>query len=230
MLIWCHIASSRPRPLPPFAYGEEPTPAIPASTGPALPAVPRSNACRTPSRYSFRFRSSVATLRSLLVGRYPSRICQDMARTSEGRPDHAEFLSSASEIEEACRILLNLLMRVIRAECASRFLDVALAGTGAWLMRCREFAGSRRMSLYCGRRILPSVVLLAEGYVGMARASATSPLSNAHAASVLVAWFPFCRLGRLEPPGSLPFLFDNRLPFLRVEAMLGSPNSSSSSS
>lgn len=69
------------------------------------------------------------------------------------------------------------------------------------------------------------------------RSDATSPSFNAQLASEL-GW-PFlepllllvpAKPGLLPPPGSLPFLFDIRLPFLRMFAILGSPNSSSSSS
>ena len=65
-----------------------------------------------------------------------------MARTSEGRPDQAESRSSESEMDEAWRMRLNLLMREMREVWASASLGVALGWTGGWEIRWREFAGS----------------------------------------------------------------------------------------
>jgi len=84
------------------------------------------------------------------------------------------------------------------------------------------------MSLYCGRKILPSIAF-ADGYEGIARTSATSPLSIAHVARLPGALLPFLNSGRALP-ASLPFLFAIRWSFRRMEDMLGKPNSSSSSS
>src|SRR5688572_837979 len=98
MLIWCHMASSNPRPRPLFAEGRDEAPATPAETAAELPEVPRSKACRTPSKYSLRFLSKVATRRSLLVGRYPSKTCHVMALTSEGTPDQAVARSSVRDM------------------------------------------------------------------------------------------------------------------------------------
>lgn len=164
-----------------------------------------------------------------------------MARTSLGSPDHALFRSSAMFIDEAWRIFLNLFMRVIRAECASTSFADAPAGTGGCDMRCRLLAGSRNMSLYCGRKIFwPSVLRFMVGYAGIARTSDTSPLSSAGAYEDAEVTLPFREafgygvLLSLPNPlmtlDSLVFLEDAFLPFLRIDAMLGSPNSSSSSS
>jgi len=42
----------------------------------------------------------------------------------------------------AWRMRLNLLIRDIRAECASDSFGLGFDGIGGWLMRWREFAGS----------------------------------------------------------------------------------------
>lgn len=87
-----------------------------------------------------------------------------MARTSEGKPDQAESRSSGREIVEDWRIFLNLFIRVIRAEWASISFAEALGGMVGCAIRWRLLAGSRRMSLYCGRRIFwPSVGFLVVG-------------------------------------------------------------------
>lgn len=140
MLIWCHIASSSPLPPPRFGVEDDDKPRLVAA---ALdPAGPRSKACRTPSKYSFRFLSNVDTRRSLFVGKYPSSNCHVIALTSSGIPDQAKSRSSGRETVLDCRMRLNLLMRVIRAECASICLEEASDWGGEWLIRFREFAGS----------------------------------------------------------------------------------------
>ena len=65
--------------------------------------------------------------------------------------------------------------------------------------------------------------------MGIARVSATSPLSKAHAANVGTAVVPF-RISDELPPDVLLREFGNRFAFLDIVAILGKPNSSSSSS
>jgi len=217
------MASSRPRPRPRIVDGNEEAPEIPAATAPLAPAVPLSNACRTPSRYSLRFLSSAATRRSLLVGKYPSKTCQVMARTSDGTPDHAKSLRSERDTVLACNIFLNLLILAVRDACSSICFAVAFAGMEACVIRWREFAGSRSISWYWGRSIFPST-FFAVGYVGIPLSSAMSPLSiprHAKDPDTVLA---------LLPPASFAFDGCFRLPFLRMFAILGRPNSSSSSS
>ncbi len=65
-----------------------------------------------------------------------------MARTSDGMPDQEESRSSGTGMVLAWRMRLNLLIRDIRAECASDSFGLGFDGIGGWLMRWREFAGS----------------------------------------------------------------------------------------
>lgn len=150
-----------------------------------------------------------------------------MARTSSGKPDQAESRSSVKDMELACSMRLNLLMRLIRAECSSTSFGEALSGTGGWLIRCKELAGSRRISLYCGLRIFPSA-LFAEGYEGKSLSSAMSPLSlRVHEG--VKAGVRVDIVGTLEDESDLALAFCF-WPLLRMLAILGKPNSSSSSS
>lgn len=97
-------------------------------------------------------------------------------------------------------------------------------------MRCRELAGSVRTSLYCGLRILPSP-LLALGYDNVFLSSAMSKLFDRSCFGMEDG----NRLG-VEPTLSSPELYSNwdcrffLFCLLWKFAMLGSPNSSSSSS
>lgn len=187
--------------------------------------------------------------RSLFVGRYPSRSCQVIGRTSSGTPDHARSRNSVRDTVLACRMRLNLLMRVMRLECISLSFGDALVGGDVWLMRFNAFAGSiiprqcdpvrviitsvngepRRISLYCGRRILPSP-LRAVGYMGPPRSSAISELL---ARCLLAAANPNPRevgFAPVAPPESRFLGLNAAAFFLRMLARLGRPNSSSSSS
>ena len=146
-----------------------------------------------------------------------------MARTSDGTPDHARSRRSESETVLACNIRLNLFIRAVRDDCSSICFAVALSGMEVCVMRWSEFAGSRSISWYCGRSILPST-FFAVGYVGIPRSSAISPLSIPRHANE-----PEPLFGML-PPASFADGGCFRLPFLRIFAILGRPNSSSSSS
>ena len=74
-------------------------------------------------------------------------------------PDQAAERSSGKETAVACNIRLNLPIREILVLCASASFGDALTGNAGWLIRCNEFAGSRKISLYCGLSIFPSPFL-----------------------------------------------------------------------
>lgn len=155
--------------------GLDANPARPAWVPFFVAVEPDPNDCLTASRYSFLFRSRVATRRSLFSGKYPSSICHVIARTSSGIPDQAADRISDMETELVCKIRLNLLILEIRVLCASAAFVDDPEGNVGWSIKCNELAGSFNNSLYCGRKILPSP-FFAVGYDRGLRSSAISKL------------------------------------------------------
>jgi len=91
-------------------------------------------------------------------------------------PDHAAERSWVRLTVLACRILLNLSTLVCRVECASSSFAVAPAVSGLCSIRCNEFAGSLKTSLYCGRKIFSPTFFPMIGYCGPPLSSPISTL------------------------------------------------------